>query len=71
MNTIPAQGAPGSLIRKFQENPELGIELLRSLELLYANTQDKDGRFSPFGMKEPLRLSRDILGKFSETSYLV
>lgn len=28
MNTIPAQGAPGSLIRKFQEEPVLGVELL-------------------------------------------
>lgn len=30
MNSIPAIGAPGSLIRKFQEQPELGVELLKA-----------------------------------------
>ncbi|HEY9874605.1 MAG TPA: hypothetical protein V6D12_14290 [Candidatus Obscuribacterales bacterium] len=41
MNHVIAQGAPGSLIRKFQDHPELGVELLeiaRGVARMLGNT---------------------------------
>lgn len=34
VNYIPAQGQEGSLIRKFQENPEIAAELLQNLDAI-------------------------------------
>lgn len=37
MNTVTAQGAPNSLIRRFQEQPQLGVDLLEACKKLVAH----------------------------------
>ena len=45
-NTITAIGAPGSLMRRFQEQPQLGVDLLRALKELHAEFQrERDSQF--------------------------
>lgn len=42
MNSIPAQGAPGSLIRTFQEHPWVAVELYKSAKKITKEYLEND-----------------------------
>ncbi len=42
MNHVIAQGAPNSLIRRFQEQPQLGVELLEVAKRVLAHVENED-----------------------------
>lgn len=47
MNHIIAQGAPDSLIRKFQDHPELGVDLLAALKKIIESCELEHSDYYP------------------------
>lgn len=65
MNTITPIGAPNSLVRKFQERPELAIECYSMLKALVAAIEAEDDNGGILGCCKDVMCKIDSLDRFN------